>query len=240
MGDDRRCYRTTPGSDLDLELAVLGSGGRLSPAELVDISGGGLRVRLPLDLHPAPQLGTVLQLQFTSRLLLAPIVTPAVVLRTEDDSFRPITGLQFLDWLGLTSAVPTELMSVFNLRSDQRLELDPQKPTPVAVKAIERRVEVFGVLRDISRGGLSFCTGLSDARAFASSSKVGLSFSLPQLDAPLALMGMIRHRHLLGGSVHFGVCFDPMFAANFGQQERIAEYVSARMRQAIEQVAKVW
>jgi hypothetical protein len=232
MIEDRGRYRDAPDGAANLRVTVVGAGGRRHATEVVDICGGGVRLRLPPILGLAVPLGSTLMMRFESSLLTAPLETPGIVMRSEHTDAGTVTGVRFLDWIGLAASIPPALAPLFNLRADRRLDLDATQPTTIVVRTLDSGFEVAGVLRDISRGGLSLCAPPVAECLLAPVERIGLSFELPQIDDPFAMIGLIRHRDLTGESIHY--CFDPDCRTNAAHQERIASYVEERFRIAVD------
>jgi hypothetical protein len=233
MDEARRHYRTSPHPGADLQVAVVGQHWKLKPRQVVDISGGGVCVILPSELPDTPVLGNVMILELGSSLLPAPIESAATVIQSDATDQGTVVRLQVLDWMGLAAMVPAEIAQLLNLRAGPRFELDPAAPVRIALRGVDIAFTVDGVLRDISRGGLALHAPLIAECALRKTDRIQVTFELPALDRKFSFVAAIRHRHLAGDSVCYGVCFDADATPDFqAQQAAIEGFIQERQQTA--------
>ena len=133
--------------------------------------------------------------------------------------------------------MPKSLASVFNLRADPRLLMDPSLPAPLTIRDCDRQFELSGVIFDLSRSGLSFSTGLLSQCRLNRVDDCILEFKPPNSDLSFAFGCRIRYRCLAGESLRFGVWFDPELTRNFeGQQSALGAYIAGRRKASLDYV----
>ncbi|MCA8948235.1 MAG: PilZ domain-containing protein [Planctomycetes bacterium] len=233
MGSRRAHYRTVPNRWDQLRLEVVTSGGTLA-AELLDISGSGLRLTLVEEYDRPAELGDTLTVRVHSDDLRQPLEIAALVVHSEHVDRRWEFGLQFLDWMGVVASVPKSMATMFNLRADPRLVMDPSIPVEVLIRGFESEFELRGVLCDVSRSGLSFSTQLLSKCVLNHIDHCIVEFTPPGQRRLYVFGSCIRYATLTGDSLRYGVWFDPTLTADFGlQQATLGAYVEERLETAV-------
>jgi hypothetical protein len=233
MGRQRRHYRTSPRSLLDLQVAVLGADRQPVLATITDLSGGGMNVSVPLGFGNCWKIGAAVRVRLESRYLALPLEANTLLVRSELTEKEQLLGLRFADWLGLASVLPAELARLFNLRGDARFEFHPGRPVPVTVRGLEVSFEVQGTLRDISPGGLSFHANPIADCALSMTDRVLLKFTLPGAPRAFSFIGRIRHRELTGESIRYGTFFEGNASSGNDQAQALADFIAQRSDAAI-------
>jgi PilZ domain len=234
MTQKRRQYRVKKVSADDLIASLARAGASPVPAQIVDISSGGISVFVKRVCDPGLPDREAVHLRLSSPHMKVPLSAPAIVRRSEESAEGRVYGLEFLDWLGLLSRIPPALARLFNKRGDSRVEPDSGDRIDVAVESKSLPFQIGGKLRDLSSTGLSF-SAADDVEKFLSKiDRVKVSFSLPGRVEVIAFWGDILHRNTSDGSIHYGICFDQKLTRQFKKkQDQISAFLEEQRQKAI-------
>ncbi len=171
----------------------------------------------PLQANP---IGACAAVTLADSSLRSPLhVTSRVILRAYDDSGCRY-HFQFEEEAGHV------VSQVFNRRRAVRVRPVGGTSLMVALKPADMELGITATLNDISATGVSVLVSLESESKIYASEHVQLMLQLPNDEANLTLKGTIRHRHLEGSEVHYGIEFDAHQTHDFeAVQERIARYV---------------
>lgn len=163
-------------------------------AELVDISIGGVGLKVPAAKDPNLPEGAVVELRITGSLR-SEIVTPGKMVRSAADKEGFLHyAFQFLDIGNLQEQLDPFYQQYFNRRADERVR--PRFDHRVLVDAFtEDGQEVSGALYDISKKGLGIATKGDLEGGIKVGSKLTVKFDLPL--APATLVGTSTVRNVL-------------------------------------------
>lgn len=221
--DDRQRYRASPDSPEQLSVAAVDRAGRKVPAQVVDLSAGGIGLCFPTQADPNLQIGETVYLHLASSQLQRPLVALAQVCRGSTFDWGHNYGFKFVDWIGLLSQIPHALAPLFNQRSEWRVNMEAQGAIAVAIEvpptASKKFGPVRGVLRDVSPMGLSFRVEPDAEEAISSSPLVHVSFALPGNREVLSFWARILHRETGEHSLCYGAMFDREATARFDQKQ---------------------
>jgi len=136
------------------------------------------------------------------------------------------TGLSYRFEIDPESRVA--LGGLFNRRRAVRVRAStPAIDVALFAEGIERPAR--GVLNDISETGASILIPTEDERMLFAARRIGLEFILPGDPRPMRLVGMVRHRGLVGSAIRYGIHFDAQASKGFDEiQQRIYAYVIKR------------
>lgn len=232
MSIDRRAqYRVDLGEATDLAVTIPNPQGSPFSGRLLDVSGSGAGVRFALPDCPILALGEVVELVFTSKRLKDPVrVTASVQNRTEEEGTRRY-GFGFLEGEQLDAELPSVLRKLFNRRKALRVSPDPGMPVAVVLEGEGGGMRVEARLANLSPIGAGVTLDPESESAFANTSRLGISPSLPDSRVPGRLIAHIRHRRLIAAEILYGLEFDPDLSQDFTrQQNQITKYVMERQR----------
>ena len=172
----RRHYRTRPSEDLGVASWMhLPSGERLT-CQVVDISGTGMAVKLPLDHDPVLAPGDVIELQVEASGH-RPVKTPGEVVFSTQDGDRHIRyGFTYTNLGNLYAQLDDFYARLFNRRQGQRSAavLDQRIPLRLSWSGFWLDAEIH----DISEGGIGVVLDRREATLFQGVERISASFRL--------------------------------------------------------------
>ena len=221
--DGRQRYRAFLDSPEQLSVTATDVQGRKLPAQLVDLSAGGIGLFFPTELDPKLDVGDTTYLHLAAPQLPRHLVALAQVSRGSTFDWGHTYGFKFVDWIGLLSQIPPDLAPLFNRRGQWRVTFEPKHVIRVAIEgpaaAAKDLRPVQGVLRDVSATGLSFRVRPDVEEAMSSFPLVHVSFVLPESSQVLSFWVRILHRDADENSVVYGAMFDQQATARFGEMQ---------------------
>ena len=221
--DGRQRYRASPESPEQLSVTAIDSRGRRLPAQIVDLSAGGIGLFFARQIDPDLSIGDTIYLHISSPQLPRKLVALAQVCRGATFDWGHNYGFKFVDWIGLLSQIPPGLAPLFNQRSEWRVKLEPKHVVAVAIEGPAASAKTYGlvkgVLRDISPMGLSFRVKPDAEGVLSSSPLVHVSFVLPGSTEVLSFWARILHRETGGHSLCYGAMFDREATARFEEKQ---------------------
>lgn len=165
--------------------------------ELVDVSMGGVGIKVPLAQDPVLPDGQIVELHITGSLR-SEIVTPGRVLRScTDDEGNVHYAFQFIDLGNLKEQIDPFYQQYFNRRMHERVR--PRFDDRVSVHAFtDDGIEFRGALYDISVSGLGLATKLGVPPPLEAGMQLTVKFDLPL--ARTTLVGTAKVRNVLEAS----------------------------------------
>ncbi len=241
MSIDRRAqYRVDLGDSTDLAVTIPNPQGSPFSGQLLDVSGSGAGARFALPDCPILALGEDVELIFTSKQLKDPVrVTARVQNRTEEEGARRY-GFGFLEGEQLDAELPSVLRKLFNRRKALRVAPDPGMPVAVVLEGEGGGMRAEARLANLSTIGAGVAIDPESESAFADTSRIAISLSLPDSRDPIRLIAHIRHRRLVAAEILYGLEFDPELSKDFTrQQDQITKYVMERQRALLRTEARM-
>jgi hypothetical protein len=191
-----------------LNLSVQGSGGRFAERDMPQVTPGE-RVRL----------------EFSTLLLIEPLVAEAVVRRIDTVGGELLIGFEFTDPQGVLRDVPYVLRPRFNRRRYLRVQIDE----PLAVQISAAGLALEGWLRQISVGGAAVSVPLEVAGRLARGDQIEMRLRLPGQSAALCLSALVRGLWRDGDGLGCSLRFDPTGTENYAaQRAAIRAFVAGR------------
>ncbi len=238
--DRRAQYRVDLGESTDLSVTIPNPQGVPFSGELLDVSGSGAGVRFVLPDCPILALGEVIKLVFTSKRLKDPVrVAARVQNRTEEEGARRY-GFGFIDGRQLDAELPPVLRKLFNRRKALRVAPDPDRPVAVVLEGEGGGIRAEARLANLSTIGAGVAIDPESESAFADTSRIAISLSLPDSRDPIRLIAHIRHRRLVAAEILYGLEFDAELSQDFTrQQDQITKYVMERQRALLRTEARM-
>ena len=168
-------------------------------AEAIDVSMGGVGLKVPLDEDPGLPAGAVIKLHITGSLR-SEIVTPGRVLRScKDDEGFVHYAFQFIDLGNLTDQIDPFYQQYFNRRENERVR--PRFDARVSVDAFtDDGVEFKGALYDISTSGLGLATKPEIPPPLKPDDQLTVKFDLPL--ARVTLVGTAKVRNIVEADLY--------------------------------------
>ena len=175
-------------------------------AELVDVSIGGVGLKVPLGQDPLLSEGQVVELRITGSLR-SEIVTPGRMLRSCTDSEGYVHyAFQFIDVGNLKEQIDPFYQQYFNRRMHERVR--PRFDGRVSVEAFcDDGVEFKGALYDISVSGLGLATKPGVAPSLGRGDQLTVKFDLPLARTTLVGTAQVRNVVEAGTYTLIGVEF---------------------------------
>ena len=166
-------------------------------------------------------------------------MTARVQNRTEEEGARRY-GFGFLEGERLDAELPSVLRKLFNRRKALRLAPDLGMPVAVVLEGEGGGMRVEARLANLSPIGAGVALDPESESAFANTSRIGISLSLPGARVPVRLIAHIRHRRLVAGEILYGLEFDPDLSQDFTRrQDQITKYVMERQRALLRTEARM-
>lgn len=168
-------------------------------AELVDVSMGGVGLKIPKEQDPGLPAGEVVELHITGSLR-SEIVTPGRVLRscTDDEGFVHY-AFQFIDLGNLSEQIDPFYQQYFNRRTHERVR--PRFDARVSVDAFtDDGIEFKGALYDISISGLGLATKPDVPPPLEPQDQLTVKFDLPL--ASTTLVGTAKVRNIVKADLY--------------------------------------
>ena len=217
----RSSIRVRPEQAVDISVQA-GSGDTL-PAEMLDVSAGGLALRIAAVLPIGAEVDLHLQLDNGGE-----IGVRAVVRYRIGEAAGQRYGLEFLDPPEVEGG--NAFHEVFEHRTWLRAPADPADPVEVDCENADG-LRIPGLLFDISARGIGLLTD-ADGHSFEVGQRVRLAFNLP--DALfLDLDAEVRAVRGEGGKTRYALAFDSETTAGFQDQLRpILHYFQALQQRA--------
>jgi c-di-GMP-binding flagellar brake protein YcgR len=225
----RSQYRVELDESLGAQVVVELHGGAVHRGQLLDVSASGAGVRFEGEAPPSLGVGQEVDLVFGGRPFGAPITVAARVQhRTEERNGARRYGFRFLQPQQLDAGLPPALRTYFNRRQVVRVEPSDDEQIPVTMSAGDGP-EIEARLQNLSLLGIGLALDTAVEPYLADSPAVKISIGLPGNRRPVELLGVIRHRRLVGGCIHYGIAFDPDATPGFArQQDAISRWVLRR------------
>ncbi len=228
--DRREHYRVEVGRGSAFEVGYLTWRGSTFSGRLVDLSEGGVGLRLlswPSVLHPS--VGEVAALSFPSLVLNRPLMASAFVRHREEAGGNYRYGLQFTDRRQLDGRLWPVFHRLFNRRRSVRVAPDPGLPVEVSAQGVRLQVAVI----DISQRGVGIRIRADEEPALAGSDHLEIVVALPEGRDHVHLDGIVRSRRLTGGEIDYGIEFDLGHSGDADRyQSAIGEYMTRRAQAA--------
>jgi c-di-GMP-binding flagellar brake protein YcgR len=206
--------------------------------QLIDVSASGAGVRFEGGAAPSLGVGQAVDLVFSGRPFGAPITVSAQVQhRTEERGGARRYGFRFLQPQRLDTGLPPALRSYFNRRQVVRVEPAADEQIPVELSSdggppVEARLENLSVM------GVGVGLDTAVEPYLANSPSVSISIGLPGNRRPVEMTGIIRHRRLVGGRIHYGIAFDTEATPGYErQQDSISRWVLKRQMEFLRKPA---
>jgi len=168
-------------------------------AELVDISIGGVGLKIPADKDPWIEAGQVAYLRVSGGIR-SEIVSPARTLRRAEDKEGFVHyAFQFIDVGNLQEQLDPFYQQFFNRRQHQRVR--PRFDERVRVDVFTEEGEEFkGAMYDLSVGGLGIAAKQGVAPALKEDQRLTVKFELSTATVPL--VGSVVVRSLLNETTY--------------------------------------
>ncbi|MEM7232148.1 MAG: hypothetical protein AAF517_08245 [Planctomycetota bacterium] len=219
-----------------LEVGVHAGGGDEVGGRIIDLQDGKLRVLVDADPRVDAEVDSDLQLTIRSPEgeyagAGCEFTETCHVRYRESLGAGTLYGLEFEDWSGVLSRVPSDLARCLNRRETSRVEAREHE---VRVRFEDDGVErtIAGRLLDLSTNGISFEMESSVGGCIPEDvTQVRVGFVIPESESvhgprELEFAGLIRNRLNSGGVVRCGLLFDTENSENYSEQrEVLASYV---------------
>ncbi|MHC4415811.1 MAG: PilZ domain-containing protein [Planctomycetota bacterium] len=230
----RAQYRVELDEAAGLRVTIPNPKGRPFVGRLLDVSADGAGARFQAPEFPELAVGQEVNLIMTSDRLKSSLkVAARVQHRAEEEGFRRY-GFRFLRREQLEAQLSPALRQLFNRRKAVRVSPDTRSSVPTALEAAPGGPSAKARLEDLSALGAGVSLEAEAEAVFATTTRVGISLSLPGCRDPVDLVGHIRYRRLVGARIHYGIEFDAALSRHFEQQqEAITEYVMQRQRRML-------
>lgn len=222
---------------VEIGIAAVDGSWRL-PAELIDLTGDGARLKVVGEALPASVGGQIaVWVVDHSTGIELPIEARLSHRHREGDAH--VLGVQFVDLRTVGGLLQPVLGRKFNRRTAFRVTPGRHEgEVAVTLEGPPDREPAFGVGRmvDVSVGGVGLDAPLEFERAMRGRDPVEVSFHLPTAPGELVLDGRIVHRTLRAGIVRYGVMFTA--AEDVDQRhaiEAIRAYVVRRQSELAEE-----
>ena len=211
----RQSYRSKPSEQQQATAAVHMPSGEVVAAGIVDVSGSGAALRVPLEADPALARGDVIELS----VMLpgrAPVKTPAEVVFCEQDGEREMRyGFRYTNFGNLYSQLDEHYARLFNRRHSRRAAATLEQRIPI--RLTWRGFLVDSRIHDISEGGIGVVMSRAEAAQLRGAERVQGSFKIDPQAEPLEGMLDVMHRDELAGEVLLGLRFVFEDAQGFGR-----------------------
>ena len=221
--DGRERYRACLESPEQLSVTATDQRGRRLPAQLLDLSAGGIGLSFPTECDPKLDVGDTIYLRLASPQLPKTLVALAQVSRDSLFDWGHCYGFKFVDWIGLLSQIPPDLAPLFNRRGQLRVTFGSKHMIRVAIEGPAKSTETFrpvqGVLRDVSATGLSFRVHPDAEEGMSACPFVHVSFLLPGNTKVLSFWVRILHRDADEDGLIYGAMFDQQATTGFDQKQ---------------------
>ena len=233
MADERHQYRAQPEVS-DLTLTVGTASGNRMPAQILDVSAGGIGLLFEEGADPGIAAGEVMYLHITYPYMREEIVAPGLVRHCHEEEGRLAYGIEFVDWLGLLSQLPVELAPLFNQRADPRIAPEPGHPIEVEVRGTNPwSPPIRGLLRDLSVRGLAVYLSADSSNELEEGSEVEVSLTLPGSTDPVEFGANVRHCENFGDRLCMGVFFEEARTGDFDEMQlQVARYLNQLHRRS--------
>ena len=235
MNSERRSAYRVAMDGAAVRADVRGQGGQ-TLGDVLDLSLHGATICIGLDQQPTFFVGEAVTLRLNFERMAAVEVRATVESRTEEERSRRF-GLSFANPAVLHAKLSAKLLRFFNERRAVRLA--PAVTLPVEVQIPGQKFQTTGRMRDVSADGVGIVIDPESEQALSRVVQVGLKFTLPGYDRPLALQACIRNRSKLDDEkgVYLGLLFDSEDCSDFVcQQQRIADYVVGLQRDLLQEL----
>ncbi len=193
----------------------------------------GVRIIADFPAASAPILtvGKRTKVEFGGGQLHEPLFADARVVFRTGDVFRQ--RYQFL----VPKEIKESLGVVINRRKAIRVRPRPEEPVQTTLFNVNEPVLHEAVLQDVSTTGACVLVTRDLEEDFYTAINVNLSFSFPEQEQPVEIIGRIRYRKLSGFVIRYGIEFDAKLNPNFEDTvDRIQSYVTKRLVEEVERL----
>lgn len=229
----RNQYTLEPGQEELVQVELLPSEAEPIVGALLAISSVGTTIGF--EEAPAMALNEEVRLRFSGEPLEQPVVATVHVQSRTDDPCSRKYGFWFVKRQEVESRLLPRLEGLFNRRSADRVQPDPNMPVLVTLESQPGGARLCGPLLSISTSGMAIRASQEDEAAFADTSLARASFALPgqALDCVKVEVSM-RQRRLAGRHVQFGLVFEGLDEPSQQRNhDAIVAYVHGRQDQIL-------